>query len=292
MGGSRVPAADSAENRLDQEVVGNKEDAAVATVGTTKSLVAMTKGILNAVTGASAAGAVGAVADTAVQVKGTAATDTGVAMLKGILDALNGAAGLTTWPASAAPGNAVSIAEALRQVYDDVVLAKDALFGTAGIATFPASAAPANAVSMAEVLRQVYDQTGIGSEFWLKKTLVCSAILQAGVDLTGVSAGGELAIEDVVVKTDATGLAAMTNFELETNNAKGLPDFFVTAASGLGASKTIDLANASVTKIRTVLESGAKVVARASAADGTGAGTIDVYVKFRRLAAAATIAAA
>lgn len=229
--------------------------------------------------------AVGAVADAAIYTKGTAATDTAIAMLKGLLDMTSGTAGIPTWPASAAPGNAVSIAEALREIYDNLV-------GTAGIGTFPAAAAPANSVSLAEVIRQIYDQTGIGSEFWIKKTLASSAIPQASVDVTGVSSGGELSIEDVIVKSDATGLAGMTNFELETNNAKGLADFFVTAASGLGASKTIDHTNASVTKIRTVLESGAKVVARASAADGTGAGTVDIYVKFRRLAAAATIAAA
>lgn len=198
--------------------------------------------------------AVGAVANSAVYAKGTASTDTVVAMLKGLLDMTN---------------------------------------GTAGIPTFPASAAPGNAVSLAEVVRQIYDQTGIGSEFWVKKTLTSSAIPQAGVDVTGVSSGGELSIEDVIVKSDATGLAGMTNFELETDNAKGLADFFVTVASGLGgAVKTVDMTGASVTKIRTVLESGKKVVAKASAADGTGAGTVDVYIKFRRLAAAATIAAA
>lgn len=34
----------------------------------------------------------------------------------------------------------------------------DALFGTGGIATFPAAAAPADTVSMAEALREIYDQ--------------------------------------------------------------------------------------------------------------------------------------
>ena len=146
--------------------------------------------------------------------------------------------------------------------------------------------------SALERLEAIQQGLRLGDEFWVKKTLTSSAILQAGVDVTGVSSGGELAIEDVIVKTDGTGLAAMTNFELETNNVNGLADFFVTVASGLGANKTIDLSGASVTKIKTVLESGKKVIAKASAADGTGAGTIDVYIKFRRLAQGATIAAA
>lgn len=133
---------------------------------------------------------------------------------------------------------------------------------------------------------------GVGSEFWVKKTLTSSQILQAGVDVTGVSSGGELALTDVVVKTDGTGLAAATNLSLETNNAKGLAAFFVTAVSGLGANKTIDLSGASVTKIKTVVETGKKVVAKATVADATGSGTIDIYLKFQRLAAGATIAAA
>ncbi len=42
-----LPSADSTANTYISEVVGNKTDAAVTTVGTTKSLVAYAKGILN-----------------------------------------------------------------------------------------------------------------------------------------------------------------------------------------------------------------------------------------------------
>ncbi len=132
----------------------------------------------------------------------------------------------------------------------------------------------------------------IGTTFWIKKTMTSSNILDSGnTDITGVSAGGELAIEDVIVKTDGTGLATGTNFELLSNNAKGLANIFVETVANLGATKTVDLTGASVTKIRTILESGAKLQVHSTAADCTGAGTIDIYVKFRRLAAGATIAA-
>lgn len=134
--------------------------------------------------------------------------------------------------------------------------------------------------------------TGIGSEFWVKKTLTSSAITQAGVDITGVSTTGELAIEDVIVKTDATGLAAGTNFTISSNNVKGLANVFAETVANLGANKTIDLTGASVTKIRTVLETGKKLTAKSTVADCTGAGTIDIYIKLQRLTAAATIAAA
>ncbi|MFA5030686.1 MAG: hypothetical protein WC495_03795 [Patescibacteria group bacterium] len=131
----------------------------------------------------------------------------------------------------------------------------------------------------------------IGTTFWIKKTMTSSAILTASnVDITGVSAGGELAIEDVIVKTDGTGLATGTNFELLSNNAKGLANIFVETVANLGASKTMDLDHASVTGLRTVLESGAKLQVHSTVAACDGAGTIDIYVKFRRIAAGAIIA--
>lgn len=206
-----------------------------------------------------------------------------------ILDQISGSTGIPTWPAAAVPGNGVSLAEVLRDLWDAV------RNGTGGSEPgtnkslvdaigFDGAAAVAASAGML--------RTANGTRFAIKKTLTSSAILQTGVDVTAVSTVGEILIEDVVVKTDGTGLAAGTNFELETNNAKGLADFFVTAVSGLGASKTVDLNGASVTKIKTVLESGAKVVAKCSAADCTGAGTIDVYLLCRRLADNATLAAA
>jgi len=132
----------------------------------------------------------------------------------------------------------------------------------------------------------------IGTEFWVKKTLTSSAIVQAGVDITGVSSTGELAITDVIVKTDATGLATGTNFVVCSDNANGLANIFVETVANLAANKTMDLAGASVTKIKTVLSTGKKLIAKSTVADCTGGGTIDVYVKFQRLAAGAIVAAA
>lgn len=132
----------------------------------------------------------------------------------------------------------------------------------------------------------------IGTEFWIKKQMVSSAILEATpVDITGVSSGGELAILDVIVKTDGTGLATGTNFEIKSDNAMGLLNIFVETVANLGATKTVDLAGASVTKIKTVLSVGKKLQVHSTVAACTGGGLIDIYVKFQRLAAGATIAA-
>lgn len=209
----------------------------------------------------------------------------------------------------------------------DVTTVKNVLFDTAGVATYPAAAAPANGVSLAEVLRDVWDalRNGTGgaepganksivdavgfdgaaavtasagmlrtmnsTTFIVKKTLTSSAIVQAGVDVTGLSSVGDLLIENVTIQADATGLAGGTNFTLETNNAKGSAVFLSSAVSGLGANALMDLDTASVTSKNVVLESGKKVVAKCTVADCTGAGTIDVYLLCRRLADNATLAA-
>ena len=131
-----------------------------------------------------------------------------------------------------------------------------------------------------------------GTEFVIKKTLVSSAITQAGVDVTLVSAIGELLLLDCVVKTGATGLAAGTNFQLLTNNTNGLANFFVETVANLGANKTIDMTGASVTKIRTVLETGKKIQAKSTVADCTGAGTIDIYLRFMRISDYASVSPA
>lgn len=133
---------------------------------------------------------------------------------------------------------------------------------------------------------------GPGSRFWVYKELTSSGILQTAADLTGVSEGGKLALIGVILKTDATGLAAGTNFVLQSNNANGLATILSTAVSGLGANKTVTLLDASVTKVPTILEEGKKIQYKSTAADCTGSGKIGVYLQFERLDEKATIAAA
>lgn len=133
----------------------------------------------------------------------------------------------------------------------------------------------------------------IGTSFWIKKTITSSGItFAAPVDITGVSSVGELVVDEVILKTDSTGLATGTNFQVLSNNSKGLANILVEAIANLGTNKTITLEDASVTKVKTVLETGKKLQIQNTIADGTGGGTVDIYVKFIRLAAGATIAAA
>ena len=136
-----------------------------------------------------------------------------------------------------------------------------------------------------------------GTTFVVKKTLTSSAVVQAGVDVTAVSTVGAIAIESVHCMTDGTGLAAGTLFTLETDNAKGKAVFLTEAVADLGATATeiSYLGNAGTTdagSFAPILETGKKVIAKCTAADCTGVGTIDVYLVCRRLADNAALTAA
>lgn len=90
----RVPGADAQGNTLTKQVIGNKQDAAVTTVGVVASLMAYVKGIVNwltvatadATTNAAAKDVIGNKTDAAVGVVGT--TKSIVAYLKGLLGLL------------------------------------------------------------------------------------------------------------------------------------------------------------------------------------------------------------
>ena len=154
---ARVPAADSSNNRLITEVIGNKSDTSVETVGTTGSLLAYAKGALgqgdvataDASTNVKVSDIVGNKSDAGVQAVTTTASL--MAYLKGALDILSGTTGISSWATGAAPANGVSLAEALRYL-------TDAVAGSTGLATFPSAAAAANSVSIAEVLRYLSEK--------------------------------------------------------------------------------------------------------------------------------------
>jgi len=128
-------------------------------------------------------------------------------------------------------------------------------------------------------------------EIVLRKTIVSSSILTTKIDLT-LPASGELELLNIILKTDGTGLAAGTNIEIESNNANGLADIMVETVANLGANKTVNLADASVTAVETVLETGKKLTIKSTAAACTGAGVLTVYLVFKRMESGANILAA
>lgn len=130
-----------------------------------------------------------------------------------------------------------------------------------------------------------------GTTFIIKKALTASAVVTAGVDVTGTSSVGEVLIEDFILQTDSTGLAAGTLFTLNSDNALGTATFCEDSVSTLGAGACVDKKIADK-GLSHVLESGKKVIAKCTASNCTGAGVINVYLLCRRLADNATLAAA
>lgn len=125
-----------------------------------------------------------------------------------------------------------------------------------------------------------------GSVFFLRKTLVSSDITTSAQDLSSV-ASGDLLIEDIIVKTDSVGLAGMTNFRILSDNDDGEAAILEQAQSGLGGNITFSLKNpnaqAGTVNEPTVLEAGKKLQFLGTSSPGSGAGTIEVIVKFRRI---------
>lgn len=98
---------------------------------------------------------------------GTMPAGTVEAKIDAIQAELSGTAGIAAFPSGAAAANAVSMAEVLRYVQENVIVGTGTalpgnsslygvLAGATGIPTFPNAAVPANDVSIAEVLRSVW----------------------------------------------------------------------------------------------------------------------------------------
>lgn len=118
-----VPAADATTNAYTRDVVGNKSDAAVTAVGTTKSILAYAKGLItmgtvqvaDSTNNAFEGDVTGNKSDATQQTVGT--TRSLMGYVKGIINALIGS-GAATFPSSAAPANSVSLAAVLREIFD------------------------------------------------------------------------------------------------------------------------------------------------------------------------------
>lgn len=141
--------------------------------------------------------------------------------------------------------------------------------------------------------------TDVGTTFVVVKTFTSSSIpnnTQTGGALT-TAATGALVCESIILQTNSTGLAGPTNIEISTDNVKGLTGAaapnILKAVSALGANKTVVLGfDASSEVLPLYLESGKKLYIDGDDGAGTGAGTVDVVMTFRRVAAGASIDAA
>ena len=156
-----------------------------------------------------------------------------------ILAQLSGAAGIATFPAGVAAANAVSIAEVLRYLQENVIVgtgtvmpANSSLYGVlagaTGVPTFPAAAAPGNGVALAEVIRAIYDrQLGDGTDA-STNSLLGKRVEKATADLfSGLAipiftvSGGRVLVRAIVLEVTTIIQAQITNFKLQANPTIG-----------------------------------------------------------------------
>lgn len=120
--------------------------------------------------------------------------------------------------------------------------------------------------------------------FVVTKSLTQSAIVAAGVDLTGLASGPVL-IEDIVIQNGSTAATSATNtavLEIVSNNTSGNASFVTDAEAKLAANVVLSGVN-HTSNNKLVLESGKKLSVKATGEDFTSAGTIVFHIVCRPL---------
>ena len=130
------------------------------------------------------------------------------------------------------------------------------------------------------------DNLGIGT---VTIDIVSSTITTSFVNKFLVIGDG-IVVEDVIVETDATGLAGATLFQVKKSDTTGAAIIFSQAVANLGANATYDLSTATI-KNRSTCTNGTYIGVLGTASAGTGAGVVRVTVKFRRMSAISTLQA-
>lgn len=138
-------------------------------------------------------------------------------------------------------------------------------------------------------------QASAGTDFLLTCVLNQASVVAGGVDVTEASSGGIIYVVDVIVQNGATvfdsgGDAAV--FEMYSDNGDGAGSFYVTTEASLAVvGKPLDLSSAATTGTRVVLETGKKILVKATTEDFTSDGLFTIYIILRRGAAGATATA-
>lgn len=143
----------------------------------------------------------------------------------------------------------------------------------------------------------------VGSTFWVKKTIISGDIKNSvGLPLTGLSdEGGELLIENIILKTDTNGLILGKTFRILEIHDGETRVIMSEKIANLGSLRIVDLAAAKKTmdaqdettaNVPYVLGSNRILYAHNEDVAGSGVGTMDIYFKFRKLNEASGIEAA
>lgn len=163
-GSLNVPATDAITNTLERDVVGSKADASQQPLTATRSLVGY---------------------------------------IKGLLDALLGA-GITTYPAAAAPANAVSLAAVARESYDqsEKVAVKPAAVISTGLTLFTITGGPIEIVDLVSLCVTANDATASTLQYRSNPTTgLATTISGASASLANALAGDGVALNGTLLTT-------------------------------------------------------------------------------------------
>jgi len=334
------------ENGTDPLVaaLGAMTDVSAQTKGATTTVIAYIKGLVDAVSGAAGlatfpaaaaanngvslaeviryiqengtdpiVAALGAMTDASAQTKGT--TTTVLSYIKGIVDAVSGSAGIAVFPAKAAAGNGVSLAEVIRYIQEsgtDLLVAAlgaeddtavqekgtdktamgylkglvDAVAGASGLATWPAAAAPANGVSLSEGLRFI-------SENQLWRTVKKSAAAVAGATTNLFTVTGVCRVRMIgVIQTTVARAGGVVTAEVgvAANTAQLIPQTAdIRAAAGIVFGGATVAGKAGPMGTEAVVAAATIIQTLSVAADS---GAIDYYLQYLPLSSDGAVVAA
>ena len=239
---------------------------------------------------------------------GSAAAIAGDPTISAVTDALYGANGVASFPAAAAAGNAVSLAEVIRYISDNIIngtgTALDTntslygvLAGATGIPTFPAAALPANNVSIAEVLREAYDQSD-------KSVTNTTAALVNGTTLFTI-AGGPIEILSLVARCVTTNDGTASTLQWNADPTDGVAVTISAASASLASVAaggmvtfqgttlaTAPLVSASGANIAQAVTNGVVVgagIITSVVGVGSTTGTWQMHMRYRPLARGVTV---
>jgi hypothetical protein len=142
----------------------------------------------------------------------------------------------------------------------------------------------------------VGNETGVnayGGVGIVKKTGLSSDIPVSTAPVSILTAfNSDIEIEDIILETDATGLAGGTTFEVRKSDALGLKVEVSMAVSSLGANVTKSFFGSTPWTVwnRFVLPQGATLQIDATVAACTGAGAWSMWVVYRPMTAAGSLA--
>ena len=122
----------------------------------------------------------------------------------------------------------------------------------------------------------------IGDTFWITKDFVSNTVTDTPAVFTGVSTGLVL-LEQVVVQTDATGLAGAVSWGITMSNGMGNNLVFAINAAEVAGGLSADKNSVLNYKPLNVIDEGTAMSFSSSGGPGTGTGVVRFYLQLRKM---------